>query len=270
MATLGSIIEIDLSPKPTVQKYSASFEPRRNHSELGVPQPMKVRGGWYSTVKLTIEWLVALFLFVITSPLLLTLAALVKWGSQGPAFYAQTRLGKNGKPYCIYKLRTMVHNAEGRTGPVWAAKNDRRITPIGRFLRDTHLDELPQLWNVIRGEMGLIGPRPERPEIAANITSRVPQFRHRLRVRPGVTGLAQMLLPADDPNDTEYQGLRKKLAHDLYYISNMSLLLDLRIAISTPCYFMAAAIDAVRGQALKSCRIAVEEREPALLCEQAA
>jgi lipopolysaccharide/colanic/teichoic acid biosynthesis glycosyltransferase len=216
------------------------------------------RGGGYVLVKFVVEWLVALVLFVGTGPLVLALAVLVKLRSPGPAFYAQTRLGRGGRKYRIIKLRTMRHGAEAGTGPVWAARDDCRITPLGGFLRATHLDELPQLWNVLRGQMALIGPRPERPEIAVRIARRVPHFAQRLAVRPGVTGLAQMLLPADDPNDAALLGLRRKLAHDLYYVQELSPLLDLKVAICTPCYFIAAAIDSFRRGLLRSYSAAVQ------------
>src|SRR4051812_33419958 len=135
---------------------------------------------WYVPAKVTIEWVAALGLLMLSAPLLLMLAVMVKLTSCGPALYAQTRLGRSGRAYRIYKFRTMRHDAELASGPVWAAKNDVRITPIGRLLRDTHLDELPQLWNVLRGEMALIGPRPERPEIAGRICRRLPEFACRL------------------------------------------------------------------------------------------
>jgi lipopolysaccharide/colanic/teichoic acid biosynthesis glycosyltransferase len=145
-----------------------------------------------------------------------------------------------------------VHDAEASTGPVWAAlSGDSRITPLGRVLRATHLDELPQLWNVLRGEMGLIGPRPERPEIAGRIERKVPGYRGRLAVRPGVTGLAQMLLPADDPSDPTMGCVRRKLAYDLYYVRNVSPAMDLRVALATPCYFAAAAAKAAGEAAAK-------------------
>ena len=210
------------------------------------------RRTWYTANKVLAEWLVALVLFVLSAPLMFALALLVKLTSKGPAFYSQTRLGQYGRKYRILKLRTMVHNAEAPTGPVWASKNDVRITLVGRFLRRTHLDELPQLWNVLRGEMGLIGPRPERPEIAGRIQRRLSDFHLRLLVRPGVTGLAQMLLPADDPHDVGLEGVRRKLNHDLYYIRELGFLLDLRIAVCTPCYFLAAAVDAFRQGLLRS------------------
>ena len=213
----------------------------------------------YLTVKLVVEWITALLLLILTAPLMLGLAFLVKLTSPGPAFYAQTRLGLRGRTFRIYKIRTMRHNAELLSGPVWAAKRDARITPLGRILRDTHLDELPQLINVLVGEMSLVGPRPERPEIADKIDAQVPSYRQRLSVRPGVTGLAQMLHPADDPSDPMMVGVRQKLAHDLVYIRQLSLMLDLRIWISTPCAFVVAAIDGVRKNMLRSYAADVEK-----------
>src|SRR4051812_10014952 len=128
----------------------------------------------YLAVKVATEWTLSLVLLVLTAPLIVLFAAAVKLTSPGPIFYLQTRLGLNGKTYRICKLRTMRHNCEAATGPVWAAQNDPRITPIGNVLRSTHMDELPQLWNVLCGDMSLIGPRPERPEIVARIERDVP------------------------------------------------------------------------------------------------
>jgi lipopolysaccharide/colanic/teichoic acid biosynthesis glycosyltransferase len=187
-------------------------------------------GGGYVHVKCAIEWVVALGLFLLVLPLLVALAALVALTSEGPIAYSQERLGRAGKTFRIYKLRTMTHGCEAETGPVWSVANDPRVTRVGRFLRDTHLDELPQLWNVLCGHMGLIGPRPERPEIAAAIEEALPEFRERLVVRPGITGLAQMRLPAD----SDFETVRRKLSHDLYYIRHLSFGLDVRLAVSTP------------------------------------
>ena len=206
----------------------------------------------YLSVKFVWEWVLALSLLLLSGPIVLMLAIVVKCTSPGPAFYSQTRLGKHGQLYRIFKLRTMGHHAEAQTGPVWAAKNDCRVTPVGKALRKTHLDELPQLWNVIRGEMSLIGPRPERPEIAMRLRPDIPGYDGRLRVRPGITGLAQMLVPADDPNDAALEGVRRKVAHDLFYVREINFLLDLRIAFSTPCYFLAAAVDAMRYGLVRS------------------
>jgi len=224
----------------------------------------------YVAVKTAGEWLIALMLVIVTSPLMLVLALAVKLTSSGPAFYAQTRLGKFGRHYRILKLRTMRNNAEAHTGPVWASQDDVRITKIGRILRDTHLDELPQLWNVLRGEMGLIGPRPERPELAARLERQMPQFSERLKVRPGITGLAQMLVPADDPSDPMLRVSRMKLSNDLLYVRKMSFLLDTRIAFSTFCYFFSAGISSIgRSSIRKYGRHAVDQYKVGLSRERA-
>jgi len=182
--------------------------------------------GWF---KAGTEFVLALGLLILSSPLLLFAALLVKLTSRGPVIYCQTRLGRNGRPYRIFKIRTMIHNCERKSGPRWAVPDDPRITPVGRFLRRTHLDELPQLWNVLRGEMSLVGPRPERPEFAAPLAELIPLYRERLLVRPGVTGLAQVQLPAD----TDLDSVRRKLAYDLYYIRQAGLWLDVQIWLST-------------------------------------
>jgi len=180
-------------------------------------------------------------LAVLAAPVIVVLMLLVKLASPGPAFYAQTRLGLRGRRFQIWKLRTMSHNCEAATGPVWSGKNDPRVTPIGRILRDTHLDELPQLWNVLRGEMSLIGPRPERPEIARGIEAAVPGFSLRLQVRPGLTGLAQLRLPPDEDIDQ----VPNKLALDLHYVHHRGPLLDLRILISTAFHVIGAGCTCV-------------------------
>jgi lipopolysaccharide/colanic/teichoic acid biosynthesis glycosyltransferase len=226
------------------------------------------RRWWYIPIKATAEWLISLALLVLTAPLMLVLMAIVKLTSPGPVFYSQTRLGRFGRKYQMHKLRTMVHNAEAGTGPVWAHRNDVRITAFGKVLRRTHFDELPQLWNILRGEMCLIGPRPERPEISTRIEEHLPEFRQRLSVRPGVTGLAQMRLPADDPGDVGMDNVKRKLAHDLLYVREMSFLMDLRIAISTPCYFIAATINATHRILVRSYGITAETEFAARQDEQ--
>lgn len=187
--------------------------------------------GWYLRWKPRLEWGVALLLVVPALPLVLLSALLVKLTSRGPAFYSQTRVGKNGRIYTIHKIRTMRHDAEHGTGPRWATAQDPRITCIGRFLRRSHLDELPQLWNVLRGEMALVGPRPERPEFVAQLAQTIPHYRERLQVLPGVTGLAQVELPPD----TDLESVRRKLAHDLYYLQHIRCRLDLGIVLATAC-----------------------------------
>jgi lipopolysaccharide/colanic/teichoic acid biosynthesis glycosyltransferase len=201
-----------------------------------------------------VEYALAVALAILTAPVILILATAVRLTSRGPAFYTQTRLGRGGRTYRIIKLRTMLHNCEAGTGAVWSLPGDSRVTPIGRLLRDTHLDEVPQLWNVVLGHMSLVGPRPERPEISERIERVLPEFRSRLLVRPGVTGLAQMRLPAD----TDLEGVRKKLAHDLYYVREMSFPLDVRIGFSTAFYFMGAVSHALCTGLVRSYGRAVE------------
>jgi lipopolysaccharide/colanic/teichoic acid biosynthesis glycosyltransferase len=184
---------------------------------------------WYVRCKIVVEWLFALVLLIVTGPLILLAALAVKVTSRGPAFYSQTRLGRRGKPFRIHKVRTMTHNCENATGATWAKVDDPRITPVGRFLRRSHLDELPQLINVLRGEMSIVGPRPERPEFIPKLEQAVPHYSDRLLVRPGVTGLAQVQLPAD----TDLASVRRKLAYDLYYIRHISLWLDARLIACT-------------------------------------
>jgi lipopolysaccharide/colanic/teichoic acid biosynthesis glycosyltransferase len=183
----------------------------------------------YEIAKVTVELILAVVLAILAVPVILFAAAAVKLTSRGPVFYSQIRLGRGGRHYAIYKIRTMTHNCEKSSGACWSTAGDSRITPIGRFLRRTHIDELPQLWNVLRGDMSLVGPRPERPEFVPKLAQAIPGYRERLIVRPGVTGLAQVQLPAD----TDLGSVRRKLAFDLYYIENASLSLDLRLILCT-------------------------------------
>ena len=179
--------------------------------------------------KATLDFVAALTLAVLAAPIVAATALLVKLTSRGPALYSQTRVGLNGRIFRIYKLRTMRHNCEAVSGVRWATAGDPRVTAVGRILRRTHLDELPQLWNVLRGDMSLVGPRPERPEFVARLGRDVDRYIERLTVRPGVTGLAQVQLPAD----TDLESVRLKLCYDLHYIDNAGLWLDLRLIVST-------------------------------------
>jgi lipopolysaccharide/colanic/teichoic acid biosynthesis glycosyltransferase len=178
---------------------------------------------------LSLDLLSAAVLFVLTFPVMFLVAALVRLTSRGPAFYSQTRVGLDGKPFRIYKFRTMRHNCEKDTGAQWSRPGDSRITWLGRILRVTHLDELPQLFNVLLGHMSLVGPRPERPEFVPQLAAAIPGYADRLRVRPGVTGLAQVYLPAD----TDLASVQRKLAYDRWYIENRTLWLDIRLIACT-------------------------------------
>lgn len=175
---------------------------------------------------------VAVILLVVILPILGVLALLVRLTSPGRAIFRQSRTGKDGRTFLIYKLRSMREDSERGTGAVWCQTNDPRVTPLGRVLRELHLDEFPQIFNVIKGDMSLIGPRPERPEFVEVLAKRIPGYMNRLAVPPGVTGLAQLNLPPD----TNLESVRRKLVLDLEYVKHASLLLDLRILAYTAAY----------------------------------
>jgi len=156
------------------------------------------------------------------------LAAAIYLESPGPIFYRQQRLGRNGRIFWVYKLRSMIPNAE-KAGAQWAQENDPRITKVGRLLRKTRLDELPQVWNLVRGEMSLIGPRPERPEFITKLQEQIPYYRSRLSVRPGLTGWAQVCYRYGNT----VEDARIKLEYDLYYIKHQSIMLDVSILFRT-------------------------------------
>lgn len=166
---------------------------------------------------------------IVLAPVILLLVMLVRLTSPGPGLYRQRRIGLHGEEFTIYKIRSMRHDAETLSGPVWAAKHDARVTPLGRLLRYSHLDELPQIFNVVRGEMDFVGPRPERPEIVEDLVPLVDGYQNRHVVLPGITGLAQVNLEPDQEIDC----VRKKVAADLYYIENASLYYDLRLLSAT-------------------------------------
>jgi lipopolysaccharide/colanic/teichoic acid biosynthesis glycosyltransferase len=197
---------------------------------------------WYPPLKAAIEFTFAALLLVLFAPVIGVAALLVKLTSRGPAFYSQLRLGKHGRPFSILKLRTMTHECEKASGPQWSHGHDPRITPLGRFLRRTHIDEFPQLWNVLRGDMALIGPRPERPEFIPKLEGAIPHYRHRLLVRPGVSGLAQVQLPAD----VDLASVRRKLAYDLYYIRHMNPWMDLRLTFCTAVHMLGVPFHTLR------------------------
>jgi lipopolysaccharide/colanic/teichoic acid biosynthesis glycosyltransferase len=183
----------------------------------------------YAEFKRAIDILFALPTLLVALPIIAVLAVLVKLTSRGPAFYIQERVGKDGRHFKMVKLRTMTADAETKTGPVWAAPNDPRETPLGSFLRRTHLDELPQIWNVLKGDMSLIGPRPERPVFVEQFRQQIPDYTERLRVRPGITGWAQV----HHRYDETLEDVRRKVAYDKEYIARMGWGIDLRILWAT-------------------------------------
>lgn len=199
--------------------------PRPNDAAPGRP----AADGWYVRCKAVAEFCFALLLLILTTPIILAAMLLVKLTSRGPAVYSQTRVGRGGEPFTIYKLRTMRHQCESLTGATWCKPGDSRVTPLGRWLRKTHIDELPQLWNVLRSDMSLVGPRPERPEFVPTLEKAIPSYCDRLLVKPGITGLAQVQLPPD----TDLNSVRIKLAYDLHYVEHINAWLDVRIHFAT-------------------------------------
>ena len=183
----------------------------------------------YFRRKRYIEFPIALLLSIIALPMVAVAVLLVRLTSRGPGFYKQVRLGLDGKPFTIYKIRSMRVDAEAATGAVWAARKDKRITFIGKILRKTHIDELPQLYNVLRGEMDLVGPRPERPEFVAELEKRIDGYAYRLYVKPGVTGLAQL----NQDSDVDLNDVRRKLVFDFDYIEHCSFWFDMRLLVCT-------------------------------------
>ena len=173
--------------------------------------------------------LLALASAIICAPLMLVVALAIKLSSRGPILYRQTRVGWQGRHFTLYKFRSMHQDAEAATGAVWAAKDDARVTPLGRWLRKLRLDELPQFFNVLRGEMSLVGPRPERPEFVDILAERIPFYRQRLSVRPGITGWAQINHKYGDT----MEDAARKLEYDLYYIKHLSPSLDAYILFNT-------------------------------------
>jgi sugar transferase (PEP-CTERM system associated) len=199
--------------QPSQLIFSSMLGPRRNAITLQV---------FYSL-------LFSLFGLIVAAPLMVLTALAVKLTSKGPMLYRQRRVGLNGRVFTVYKFRSMYVDAEARTGAVWATKDDPRITPLGKWLRKLRLDELPQLWNVVKGEMSMVGPRPERPEFVDMLAQQIPYYRQRLAVKPGITGWAQI---NHKYGDTLVDSMIK-LEYDLYYIKHLAPALDFYIIFHT-------------------------------------
>ena len=190
-------------------------------------KPNRLVGGnlW---VKRAFDLIATLVLAIVAIPIVAVCAVAIAIGSPGSPFYRQVRLGRDGRPFQVWKLRSMVKDAERGLGPVMTEVDDQRRTPVGRFVRRYSLDELPQLWNVLSGDMSLVGPRPERPFFAQKFEESVPRFRERLQVKPGCTGWAQV-------NDLrQASSMEERLFYDIYYVENWSLSFDLKILLLTP------------------------------------
>ena len=209
--TFGRVLTRQLRPSRLI--FSADLGPRRRSLF------------WHSMYSLPIAALGT----IILSPVMLIVAILVRLTSPGPVFHRQTRVGLNDSTFILYKFRSMRQDAEALTGPVWAQKDDPRVTPLGRWLRKLRLDELPQLFNVLRGEMSLVGPRPERPEFVSKLIEQIPYYSYRHCVKPGITGWAQINHKYGDTVEDAVI----KLEYDLYYIKNLAISLDTFIIFHT-------------------------------------
>ena len=185
-------------------------------------------------VKRTFDLTISVFLLTLLTPLLLLIAVAIKLNDSDPIFYKQERVGQDEKHFNLYKFRTMRVNAETHTGPVWARPEDKRITRIGLFLRRTNLDELPQLWNVLLGNMSLVGPRPERPHFVKQFRDQIPRYMARHKIKSGLTGWAQIQGLRGDTS------LEERIKYDLYYIENWTLMMDIEILLATPFAFKNA------------------------------
>ncbi|MFT5142350.1 MAG: exopolysaccharide biosynthesis polyprenyl glycosylphosphotransferase [Rhodothermales bacterium] len=191
-----------------------------------MPEPMPA---WEQSSKRLLDMVVSGVVIVLGAPIWLVLSLVIRLTSRGKAIYAQRRVGHLGREFTMYKFRTMRDNAEAESGPVWATHGDPRYTPVGRWLRKTRLDEIPQFWNVFKGDMSLVGPRPERPYFVERLAKEIPLYNRRHRVKPGITGWAQVKWKYD----TSLDDVRQKVKYDLFYIENLGLRRDLQILFRT-------------------------------------
>jgi lipopolysaccharide/colanic/teichoic acid biosynthesis glycosyltransferase len=246
MEALGERGDSSAASAPVAKRWRVDTQPDAGNGHPNEPStPFAVRnGGWANR---TLNVLLAAVALVIMSPVLLIVALLVKLTSRGPIFYTQERVGLDrraraprpqnrrrqsdlgGRPFTIFKFRTMRVDAEQHSGAVWAQQRDPRVTPVGRLLRQYRLDELPQLLNVLRGDMNIVGPRPERPTIFAQLREHISEYPLRQRAKPGITGLAQI----NHHYDRSIDDVRTKVSYDLAYIQSRSLLGDFRIMLQT-------------------------------------
>ncbi|HRI45817.1 MAG TPA: undecaprenyl-phosphate glucose phosphotransferase [Ignavibacteriaceae bacterium] len=184
---------------------------------------------WEKKAKRILDILLSFIILIVASPVFLLIGIAIKLDSKGPVFYRQERCGLNGKLFKVIKFRSMRQDAEKATGPVWSQKDDPRVTKVGKFLRKVRLDEIPQFINVLKGEMSLVGPRPERPYFVEKLSIEIPYYKRRLKVKPGITGWAQVKHKYDET----IEDVKEKIKFDLFYIENMSLRMDFKILFRT-------------------------------------
>ena len=217
--------------KPSVPQKTHAPEPSTLILLLGGISGVVVRyvRKGFDRFKRLMDVVLSIIGMIITSPILLFATVLIKLDSSGPVIYRQKRVGKNGKVFRIFKLRSMRQNAEKGIGAVWAKKNDPRVTAVGRMLRKSRIDEIPQLINVLQGDMSIVGPRPERPEMVRDLKNMICDYEKRLIVKPGITGLAQVVHKYDET----IEDVKKKVKYDLLYIRKKCLWTDLSIMAQT-------------------------------------
>lgn len=204
----------------------------KTHQIFGVPLMVLLQDhmpAWEAQIKRLMDIFVSFCVLAFGAPVALVVATIIKATSSGPAVYKQVRVGRNGKTFTMLKFRSMYEDAEKRAGPQWAKENDPRITPVGRFIRKTRLDEIPQFVNVLKGEMSLVGPRPERPFFVEQLKKEIPWYVRRIKMKPGITGWAQVKHKYDETIDD----VKQKVLYDLYYFENMSIVLDVKIILRT-------------------------------------
>ncbi len=232
LSVIGSCNGHDVSMKIIPDLYDLITGQARTNQIYGFPlieiMP-EIMQPWERAVKRTIDIVVSFIILFFGLPIWLLIAIAIKLESKGTVLYTQERVGKDEKIFKILKFRSMYHEAEKQSGPVWAHKHDPRITRVGWFIRKARIDEIPQLINVLDGKMSLVGPRPERPYFVEQLSKEIPLYKRRLKVRPGITGWAQVKHKYDE----SIEDVRKKVEYDLSYIENMSLRMDFKILLNT-------------------------------------
>ena len=231
----NKLLQLSLTGQVTIEEGASFYERVTGRVSLSMLRPSWLiftgRGRQAKLAELTratVHWLVALIGAILSLPIVLLTAVLIKLESRGPVFYKQERIGKNGRTFVLTKFRSMRVDAE-QDGPVWASKRDSRTTRVGRVIRKVRIDEIPQFWNILKGEMSFVGPRPERPHFVAQLAEEIPFYEQRHLIAPGLTGWAQIKYPYG----ASIEDARQKLQYDLFYIKNQGLVLDAIIIFET-------------------------------------
>ena len=231
----NKLLQLSLAGQVNIEEGASFYERLTGRVSLNMLRPSWLiftgRGRQTKATELSrtiVHWLVALIGTILSLPIVLVTAVLIKLESRGPVFYKQERVGKNGRTFVLAKFRSMRTDAE-QDGPVWASKSDARTTRVGRIIRKIRVDEIPQFWNILKGEMSFVGPRPERPHFVAQLAEEIPFYEQRHLIAPGLTGWAQIKYPYG----ASIEDARQKLQYDLFYIKNQSLILDAIIMFET-------------------------------------